>query len=88
MAPILPHPDSIIFGPPPGELPQPQPGKSPVEEEMDEEDESQWNIRIGNEPPPPWAKRKATEDGSSTGIKRQRTECVSMPCSAANAKDF
>ncbi|OBZ79473.1 hypothetical protein A0H81_00678 [Grifola frondosa] len=42
-----------------------------VEEEMEDE-ESDWQIREGHAPPPPWAKRKAdeNEDGAN---KRQRT---------------
>ncbi|KAF9480076.1 hypothetical protein BDN70DRAFT_878123 [Pholiota conissans] len=38
--------------------------KSPAEEEMEDNEDPEWAIRIGNAPPPSWAKpkRKATDD--------------------------
>ena len=50
--------------------------KSPAEEEM-EDDEAEWAVRVGNAPPPVWAKRAGEEDGLENGVsKRQRTERV------------
>lgn len=39
------------------------PRRSPDEEEMEDgEDNEEWQIRIGNEPPPTWVKRKTSDD--------------------------
>jgi hypothetical protein len=49
--------------------------KSATEEEMDDvEDGSEWAVKVGNDAPPEWAKRKAAEevDGENL-IKRQKT---------------
>ncbi|KAF8272888.1 hypothetical protein EI94DRAFT_1716959 [Lactarius quietus] len=40
--------------------------ESPAEEEMEDE-ENEWDVRVGNEPPPTWAKRKAGEDPKENG---------------------
>jgi len=57
----------------PGPLDRPAMNAAPAEEEMDETDEgSQWEIRIGNDAPPQWAKRKA-EEAEEDSLKRQRT---------------
>ncbi|KXN89881.1 hypothetical protein AN958_04885 [Leucoagaricus sp. SymC.cos] len=45
----------------------------PAEEEMDDNEESQWAVRVGNEPPPAWAKRRADENPhQSSPNKRQK----------------
>ncbi|KAH9937581.1 uncharacterized protein B0H18DRAFT_971309 [Fomitopsis serialis] len=75
-------------GPPPGPPPMGMQGNPPMaaltpetarqhatEEEM-EDDESEWQIRVGdaNAPQPAWAKRKQEAEGSDHGgSKRQRT---------------
>ena len=48
--------------------------KSPAEEEM-EDDEVEWQIRVGHDPPPAWGKRKAAEDPFENE-KRPRIKCV------------
>jgi hypothetical protein len=48
--------------------------KSPAEEEMEDE-ETEWDVKVGNNPPPLWAKRKAGEDTNETG-KRARVMFV------------
>jgi hypothetical protein len=48
--------------------------KSPAEEEMEDE-EAEWEVKVGNEPPPAWGKRKAGEDPIENG-KRPRVKCV------------
>jgi len=49
--------------------------KSPAEEEMEDE-EPEWEVKVGHEPPPAWAaKRKAGEDPIENG-KRPRVKCV------------
>ena len=50
--------------------------KSPAEEEMEDE-ESEWGVKVGNAPPPVWAKRKASEDPNENG-KRARVMFVSL----------
>jgi len=52
--------------------------QSPDEEEMadDEDEESEeWRIRVGNQSPPPWAKRKADDEGGDEprAQKKMRT---------------
>ena len=50
--------------------------KSPAEEEMDdgEEDPDFVAVRVGNAPPPPWGKRKTTEELEGDGPnKRQKS---------------
>ncbi|KAI0307973.1 hypothetical protein B0F90DRAFT_1807310 [Multifurca ochricompacta] len=44
--------------------------KSPAEEEMEDE-EAEWEVKVGTDPPPMWGKRKAGEDSSENG-KRTR----------------
>ncbi|KAI9512910.1 hypothetical protein F5148DRAFT_972934, partial [Russula earlei] len=44
--------------------------KSPAEEEMEDE-EADWEVKVGNDPPPLWGKRKASEDPNENG-KRVR----------------
>ncbi|KII93243.1 hypothetical protein PLICRDRAFT_384450 [Plicaturopsis crispa FD-325 SS-3] len=47
---------------------------SPAREEVEDTEEgSEWAVRIGNEPTPPWAKRKASEELDGAGSKRQKT---------------
>jgi hypothetical protein len=48
--------------------------KSPAEEEM-EDDEPEWGVKVGNAPPPSWAKRRADED-SNDNAKRARVMFV------------
>ncbi|THH20002.1 hypothetical protein EW146_g1267 [Bondarzewia mesenterica] len=47
--------------------------KSPAEEEM-EDDETEWAVRVGNDPPPAWGKRKSSEEREEEEVKRQRTD--------------
>lgn len=54
--------------------------KSPAEEEMEdgEEDPDFANVRVGNEPPPTWGKRKATEELEGEGSnKKPKSKYVS-----------
>jgi len=45
------------------------------EEEMDDNEESQWVVREGNESPPIWTKRKADDDlEHARPIKRHKSE--------------
>jgi hypothetical protein len=48
--------------------------KSPAEEEMEDE-EVEWAIKVGDDPPPAWGKRKAVEDPIENG-KRPRVKYV------------
>jgi len=50
--------------------------RSPAEEEMDDNEEgTDWAIRVGNAPPPNWAKRKPNdEEGNEDRNKRARLE--------------
>lgn len=50
--------------------------KSPAEEE-----EAEWDVKVGNDPPPAWGKRKAGEDLIEIG-KRPKVKCVVL-CSFA-----
>ncbi|KAF8167949.1 hypothetical protein B0H34DRAFT_38868 [Crassisporium funariophilum] len=52
--------------------------RSPAEEEMDDVDErAEWAVRIGNASPPPWGKRKATDEPNAESYKRARLGKVS-----------
>lgn len=66
----VPEPNLLIQNDP---LPVPV-RRSPAEEEMDDtEDDPEWAIRIGNAPPPAWAKRKASaEHPDASPSKRPR----------------
>jgi len=57
--------------------------KSPAEEEMEDE-EAEWEVKVGNDPPPAWGKRKAGEDLIENG-KRPRVKYVVL-CSFARDK--
>jgi hypothetical protein len=46
--------------------------RSPAEEEMEDE-EAEWKVKVGNDPPPLWGKRKAGEDSDENG-KRARVQ--------------
>ncbi|TFK41009.1 hypothetical protein BDQ12DRAFT_418735 [Crucibulum laeve] len=35
---------------------------SPAEEEMDDNEEPDWAVKVGDAPPPPWSKRKAIDE--------------------------
>ncbi|KAG9314506.1 hypothetical protein JVU11DRAFT_5303 [Chiua virens] len=55
--------------------------QSPDEEEMaDSEENEEWGIRVGNESPPPWGKRKAGEGGGdgSHAAKKTKMTWVSL----------
>ena len=54
--------------------------KGPAKEEMEDE-EAEWEVKVGNDPLPAWGKRKAGEDPIENG-KRPRVKCV-MLCSFA-----
>lgn len=51
--------------------------KSPTEEEMEDEEEVEWEVKVGSDPPPAWGKRKAGEDPIENG-KRPRMKCVEL----------
>ncbi|KAF8441484.1 hypothetical protein L210DRAFT_3537300 [Boletus edulis BED1] len=54
--------------------------QSPDEEEMadDEDEESEeWRIRVGNQSPPPWAKRKADDEGGSEPRAHKKMRTIS-----------
>jgi len=40
-----------------------------------EDEEAEWEVRVGDDPPPAWGKRKAGEDSIENG-KRPRVKCV------------
>ena len=46
---------------------------SPIEEELEDEE---WAVRIGNESPPTWGKRKAQDEDSDAQNKRVRLQWV------------
>ena len=46
--------------------------KSPDEEEMEDTEESQWTVRVGDAPPPAWGKRKASGDDETDVNKKVR----------------
>jgi len=54
--------------------------KCPAKEEMEDE-EAEWEVKMGNDSPPAWGKRKAGEDPIENG-KRPRAKCVVL-CSFA-----
>jgi len=49
--------------------------KSPAEEEMEDE-EAEWEVKVGHDPPPAWGKRKIGEDPIENG-KRPRVKSLS-----------
>lgn len=53
---------------------------SPAEEELEDgEDSEEWAVRIGNEPPPKWGKRPASEESEARNPrKRMKSEWVVM----------
>jgi hypothetical protein len=61
---------------------------SPVEVE-DAEDNQDWAVRIGNESPPIWGKRKASEESDSQNpFKRLKSKCVIMAATSIPAHRF
>jgi len=61
-----------------GPFNRPAINNTPAEEEMDDtEDGSEWAVRVGNDTPPQWGKRRAEEVEEDPPIKRQRTMSVS-----------
>ncbi|KAF8506938.1 hypothetical protein F5888DRAFT_1646551 [Russula emetica] len=61
--------------------------KSPAEEEMEDE-EAEWEVKVGNEPPPAWGKRKAGEDPIENGKRpRVNEETHSRPASCGIRSD-
>jgi hypothetical protein len=48
--------------------------KSPAEEEMEDE-EAEWEVKVGCDPPPMWGKRKGGED-LNENAKRARVKYV------------
>lgn len=54
--------------------------RSPAEEELEDgEDSEEWAVRIGNEPPPKWGKRHASEESEAQKPrKRMKSKCVVM----------
>lgn len=53
---------------------------SPAEEELEDgEDSEEWAVRIGNEPPPKWGKRSASEESEAQKPrKRMKSRWVVM----------
>ncbi|KIJ21610.1 hypothetical protein PAXINDRAFT_123573 [Paxillus involutus ATCC 200175] len=53
--------------------------RSPDEEEMEDGEESEeWQIRIGDQPLPPWGKRKASEDGDSEPRAAKKARSIGL----------
>jgi hypothetical protein len=54
--------------------------RSPAEEELEDgEDSEEWAVRIGNEPPPNWGKRPASEESEAQNSrKRMKSKCEVM----------
>jgi hypothetical protein len=51
--------------------------QSPDEEEMGDGEESEgWRIRVGNQSPPPWGKRKADDEGSNEPHAPKKTRVM------------
>lgn len=76
--PMIVFPSVQIHDPASGSQPftSPLPRQSPDEEEMEDGDETEeWRIRIGNDPPPQWGKRKAgsADCAGSPSVKRARS---------------
>jgi len=73
-----PPPNGVVHVPGGGSLNAASIRKSPAEEEMDDGDEDEdpdfATVRVGNAPPPPWGKRKATDEPEAEGSnKRQKS---------------
>lgn len=61
--------------------------KSPAEEEMEDE-EAEWEVKVGNDPLPAWGKRKASEDPAENGKRpRVNEETHSRPASCGTRPD-
>ncbi|KAI9462390.1 hypothetical protein BJY52DRAFT_145185 [Lactarius psammicola] len=61
--------------------------ESPAEEEMEDE-EGEWEVRVGNDPPPLWGKRKAGEDPKENGKRAKVGEQTSShPASGVIQQD-
>ncbi|KAH8997533.1 hypothetical protein EDB92DRAFT_1933491 [Lactarius akahatsu] len=61
--------------------------ESPAEEEMGDE-EAEWGVRVGNDSPPMWGKRKAGEDPKENGKKAKVGEHTSEhPASGVIQRD-
>jgi len=61
--------------------------ESPVEEEMEDE-EAEWEVRVGNDSPPLWGKRKASEDLKENGKRAKVGEQMSRhPASGVIKQD-
>ncbi|KIM85362.1 hypothetical protein PILCRDRAFT_778079 [Piloderma croceum F 1598] len=69
-----PPPNGGMHAPGGGPLDASSVRKSPAEEEMDdgEDDPDFAAVRVGNAPPPPWGKRKATEDLEDQSSNKRR----------------
>jgi len=69
-----PPPNGGMHAPGGGPLDASSVRKSPAEEEMDdgEDDPDFAAVRVGNAPPPPWGKRKATEDPEDQSSNKRR----------------
>lgn len=51
--------------------------KTPDEEEMaDGEESEEWRVRVGNQSPPPWAKRKADAEGNIEQPAAKKTKTM------------
>ncbi|KAF9240933.1 hypothetical protein BU15DRAFT_87494 [Melanogaster broomeanus] len=54
--------------------------RSPDEEEMEDgEDSEEWQIRIGDQPPPQWGKRKASQDPNDEPHPAKRARSIYPP---------
>lgn len=49
---------------------EPPASENPPEEEMDEEG-SEWAVKVGNEPPPRWAKRRPSDEAERAGPSKK-----------------
>lgn len=51
--------------------------QSPDEEETADGEESEgWHIRVGNQSPPPWGKRKADDEGNNQSHATKKTKTM------------
>jgi len=70
---------ALITGP--GVVPESRPPMllERTEEELDDGDDTEWVVKIGNEPPPLWGKRKASEEPEDQKqIKKGRNDELSL----------
>ena len=70
---VVGNPYGGILTTPPVPLDSSATRNSPIEEELEDEE---WAVRIGDESPPTWGKRKAQDEDSDAQNKRVRLQWV------------